>query len=88
MRQKYIELLGKQRTKEYNRVFFNGPISLVRSLKLEEITDSLRERIQHLDDMVLCQQKKVKHMVEEVSCAPCRKPVMHPYKESNDLADD
>ncbi|KAM3828086.1 myocardial zonula adherens protein isoform 3-T3 [Vipera latastei] len=37
-----------------------------RSLKLEEITDSLRERIQHLDDMVLCQQKKVKHMVEEV----------------------
>ncbi|KAG8144795.1 putative Hypothetical GRINL1A combined protein [Naja naja] len=37
-----------------------------RSLKLEDITDSLRERIQHLDDMVLCQQKKVKHMVEEV----------------------
>ncbi|XP_058012104.1 myocardial zonula adherens protein isoform X1 [Ahaetulla prasina] len=37
-----------------------------RSLKLEEITDSLRERIRHLDDMVLCQQKKVKHMVEEI----------------------
>uniref|UniRef100_A0A8C6Y5L4 Myocardial zonula adherens protein n=1 Tax=Naja naja TaxID=35670 RepID=A0A8C6Y5L4_NAJNA len=37
-----------------------------RSLKLEDITDSLRERIQHLDDMVLCQQKKVKHMVEEI----------------------
>ncbi|XP_039195924.1 myocardial zonula adherens protein isoform X1 [Crotalus tigris] len=38
-----------------------------RSLKLEEITDSLRERIRHLDDMVLCQQKKVKHMVEEIA---------------------
>ncbi|ETE73034.1 GRINL1A complex locus protein 1, partial [Ophiophagus hannah] len=38
-----------------------------RSLKLEEMTDSLRERIQHLDDMVLCQQKKVKHMVEELT---------------------
>lgn len=35
---------------------------------LEEVTASLRERIRHLDDMVLCQQKKVKHMVEEVSC--------------------
>ncbi|KAH0619775.1 hypothetical protein JD844_014033 [Phrynosoma platyrhinos] len=36
-----------------------------RTHKLEEVTAGLRERIKHLDDMVLCQQKKVKHMVEE-----------------------
>lgn len=33
---------------------------------MEEVAASLRERIKHLDDMVHCQQKKVKHMVEEV----------------------
>ncbi|OWK09439.1 hypothetical protein Celaphus_00006234, partial [Cervus elaphus hippelaphus] len=37
--------------------------------QLEEASASLRERIRHLDDMVHCQQKKVKQMVEEVS--PC-----------------
>ncbi|KAM9183781.1 myocardial zonula adherens protein [Dugong dugon] len=34
--------------------------------RLEEASASLRERIRHLDDMVLCQQKKVKQMVEEI----------------------
>ncbi|XP_036591634.1 myocardial zonula adherens protein [Trichosurus vulpecula] len=34
--------------------------------QLEEAAASLRERIRHLDDMVNCQQKKVKQMVEEV----------------------
>uniref|UniRef100_A0A2K6UZV6 Myocardial zonula adherens protein n=1 Tax=Saimiri boliviensis boliviensis TaxID=39432 RepID=A0A2K6UZV6_SAIBB len=33
--------------------------------QLEEASASLRERIRHLDDMVHCQQKKVKQMVEE-----------------------
>ncbi|XP_057578469.1 myocardial zonula adherens protein isoform X2 [Hippopotamus amphibius kiboko] len=33
--------------------------------RLEEASASLRERIRHLDDMVHCQQKKVKQMVEE-----------------------
>lgn len=42
----------------------------VRYQQLEEASASLRERIRHLDDMVHCQQKKVKQMVEEVShCA-------------------
>lgn len=41
----------------------------VRYQQLEEASASLRERIRHLDDMVHCQQKKVKQMVEEVS--PC-----------------
>lgn len=36
---------------------------------MEEVAASLRERIKHLDDMVHCQQKKVKHMVEEVRCS-------------------
>uniref|UniRef100_A0A4W3KKY2 Myocardial zonula adherens protein-like n=2 Tax=Callorhinchus milii TaxID=7868 RepID=A0A4W3KKY2_CALMI len=36
-----------------------------RSQRLEEETASLRERIRHLDNMVHCQQKKVKHMIEE-----------------------
>uniref|UniRef100_A0A8D1GV62 Myocardial zonula adherens protein n=1 Tax=Sus scrofa TaxID=9823 RepID=A0A8D1GV62_PIG len=35
--------------------------------QLEEASASLRERIRHLDDMVHCQQKKVKQMVEEVN---------------------
>lgn len=39
----------------------------VRYQQLEEASASLRERIRHLDDMVHCQQKKVKQMVEEVS---------------------
>lgn len=34
--------------------------------QLEEASSSLRERIRHLDDMVHCQQKKVKQMVEEI----------------------
>ncbi|XP_013015199.2 myocardial zonula adherens protein isoform X1 [Cavia porcellus] len=34
--------------------------------QLEEASASLRERIRHLDDMVHCQQKKVKQMVEEI----------------------
>ncbi|XP_058521772.1 myocardial zonula adherens protein isoform X3 [Ochotona princeps] len=34
--------------------------------QLEEESASLRERIRHLDDMVHCQQKKVKQMVEEI----------------------
>ncbi|KAF7241600.1 Myocardial zonula adherens protein, partial [Varanus komodoensis] len=43
-----------------------GPLGRHRSYQLEEATASLRERIKHLDDMVLCQQKKVKRMVEEI----------------------
>ena len=43
----------------------------VRYQQLEEASASLRERIRHLDDMVHCQQKKVKQMVEEVS--PCQR---------------
>lgn len=43
----------------------------VRYQQLEEASASLRERIRHLDDMVHCQQKKVKQMVEEVS--PCER---------------
>lgn len=45
------------------------PLLCVRYQRLEEASASLRERIRHLDDMVHCQQKKVKQMVEEVS--PC-----------------
>ncbi|XP_059808539.1 myocardial zonula adherens protein [Hypanus sabinus] len=37
-----------------------------RSQKAEEEAASLRERIQHLDNMVYCQQRKVKQMIEEV----------------------
>lgn len=43
----------------------------IRYQRLEEASASLRERIRHLDDMVHCQQKKVKQMVEEVS--PCER---------------
>ncbi|XP_070985416.1 myocardial zonula adherens protein-like isoform X3 [Oncorhynchus clarkii lewisi] len=37
-----------------------------RSQKLEEEAGELRERIKHLNDMVFCQQRKVKGMIEEV----------------------
>lgn len=37
-----------------------------RSKDLQSETASLRERIKHLNDMVFCQQRKVKAMIEEV----------------------
>ncbi|KAM5293115.1 myocardial zonula adherens protein isoform 2-T2 [Ctenodactylus gundi] len=40
-------------------------VDKARYKQLEEAAASLRERIRHLDDMVHCQQKKVKQMVEE-----------------------
>ncbi|KAJ8396639.1 hypothetical protein AAFF_G00014770 [Aldrovandia affinis] len=40
--------------------------SVRRSQQLEEEASELRERIKHLNDMVFCQQKKVKGMIEEV----------------------
>lgn len=38
----------------------------LRSNDLQVETASLRERIKHLNDMVFCQQRKVKAMIEEV----------------------
>lgn len=38
-----------------------------RSKELEREVVDLRERIRHLNDMVFCQQRKVKGMIEEVS---------------------
>ncbi|MBN3296299.1 MYZAP protein, partial [Amia calva] len=40
---------------------------LKRSRQLEEEASSLKERIKHLNDMVFCQQRKVKDMIEEVN---------------------
>lgn len=37
-----------------------------RSQELQSETADLRERIKHLNDMVFCQQRKVKAMIEEV----------------------
>uniref|UniRef100_A0A3P8YAQ4 Myocardial zonula adherens protein n=1 Tax=Esox lucius TaxID=8010 RepID=A0A3P8YAQ4_ESOLU len=41
-------------------------LSLIDCQKLEEEAGELRERIKHLNDMVFCQQRKVKGMIEEV----------------------
>lgn len=41
---------------------------LFRSKQLEGEAVDLRERIKHLNDMVFCQQRKVKGMIEEVIC--------------------
>lgn len=49
------------------RVRAQSSLFFLRYQQLEEASASLRERIRHLDDMVHCQQKKVKQMVEEVS---------------------
>ncbi|XP_038669096.1 myocardial zonula adherens protein isoform X1 [Scyliorhinus canicula] len=40
--------------------------NIKRSQKLEEEAASLRERMRHLDNMVHCQQRKVKQMIEEI----------------------
>lgn len=42
-------------------------VSVLRSQELRSETADLRERIKHLNDMVFCQQRKVKGMIEEVS---------------------
>lgn len=39
---------------------------LFRSKELQSESVALRERIKHLNDMVFCQQRKVKGMIEEV----------------------
>lgn len=39
---------------------------MFRSKDLQTETVDLRERIKHLNDMVFCQQRKVKGMIEEV----------------------
>uniref|UniRef100_A0A8B9PKH7 Myocardial zonula adherens protein n=1 Tax=Apteryx owenii TaxID=8824 RepID=A0A8B9PKH7_APTOW len=49
-----------QKQLELNEIQISGAKSETNS-----DSESLRERIKHLDDMVHCQQKKVKHMVEE-----------------------
>lgn len=41
-------------------------VSVLRSQELQSETADLRERIKHLNDMVFCQQRKVKGMIEEV----------------------
>lgn len=37
-----------------------------RSKELRDEAEGLRERIKHLNDMVFCQQKKIKSLIEEV----------------------
>ncbi|XP_061599633.1 myocardial zonula adherens protein isoform X5 [Cololabis saira] len=41
-------------------------VVVFRSKELQGETNDLRERIKHLNDMVFCQQRKVKGMIEEV----------------------
>lgn len=41
-------------------------LACFRSKDLQDETAGLRERIKHLNDMVFCQQRKVKGMIEEV----------------------
>lgn len=43
-----------------------GSLVLFRSKELQSESVDLRERIKHLNDMVFCQQRKVKGMIEEV----------------------
>ncbi|XP_072574079.1 uncharacterized protein [Paramormyrops kingsleyae] len=50
----------EQETDRVDETVFN------KSQKLEDEAAELRERIKHLNDMVFCQQRKVKAMIEEV----------------------
>lgn len=45
---------------------FTWLLLLFRSKELQSESVDLRERIKHLNDMVFCQQRKVKGMIEEV----------------------
>lgn len=44
----------------------NWLLVIFRSKELQSEAVDLRERIKHLNDMVFCQQRKVKGMIEEV----------------------
>nr|XP_005998806.1 PREDICTED: myosin-1-like [Latimeria chalumnae] len=67
----YEAKLKEQEQKHYAekaaiQVCFPSLTSVILSQRLEEEATSLKERIRHLDNMVHCQQKKVKQMIEEV----------------------
>ncbi|XP_035376846.1 myocardial zonula adherens protein isoform X2 [Electrophorus electricus] len=44
----------------------SGGMKKTEQLQLQKATSDLKERIKHLNDMVFCQQRKVKTMIEEV----------------------
>ncbi|XP_062380601.1 myocardial zonula adherens protein isoform X2 [Sardina pilchardus] len=54
------------RLQQVDQVDHRNPAVNKRAAELEEEVTELRERIKHLNDMVFCQQRKVKGMIEEV----------------------
>lgn len=54
----------------------NWWLIIFRSKDLQSEAGDLRERIKHLNDMVFCQQRKVKGMIEEVRWLICMSSVL------------
>ncbi|XP_076147646.1 myocardial zonula adherens protein isoform X2 [Alosa pseudoharengus] len=54
------------RLQQVDQLDHRHPAVNKRAVELEEEVTELRERIKHLNDMVFCQQRKVKGMIEEV----------------------
>ncbi|XP_042558683.1 myocardial zonula adherens protein isoform X2 [Clupea harengus] len=56
----------EHRLQQLDQVDHREPTVTKRAEQLQEEVSELRERIKHLNDMVFCQQRKVKGMIEEV----------------------
>ncbi|KAL2077025.1 hypothetical protein ACEWY4_026529 [Coilia grayii] len=56
----------EQRLQQLDHMDRRDPAVTQREEQLQEEASELRERIKHLNDMVFCQQRKVKGMIEEV----------------------
>ncbi|XP_063046049.1 coiled-coil domain-containing protein 6-like [Engraulis encrasicolus] len=56
----------EQKLQQLSSMNHRDPAVIKRERQLEEESSDLKERIKHLNDMVFCQQRKVKGMIEEV----------------------
>uniref|UniRef100_A0A667Y6J3 Myocardial zonula adherens protein n=1 Tax=Myripristis murdjan TaxID=586833 RepID=A0A667Y6J3_9TELE len=63
--ERLLDCMGQVKQMISLHMELSGRCSFCRSKQLEEEVGNLRERIKHLNDMVFCQQKKVKGMIEE-----------------------
>ncbi|XP_063049727.1 myocardial zonula adherens protein-like, partial [Engraulis encrasicolus] len=57
---------AEQKLQQLSTMNHRDPAVIKRERQLEEESSDLKERIKHLNDMVFCQQRKVKGMIEEV----------------------
>lgn len=69
-----------QRGKETVSVSNTQRVCVLRCAELEKEVAVLKEKIHHLDDMLKCQQRKVRQMIEQVFMHKSR---LHTYKHTH-----